>query len=257
MKATNYYVPDNLLSTRNKKLLKGEKFGYTTYGLNLSPHTQNSQGKNVCPMASVGCASACLFTSGHGSMSTVKKGRTNKTEFFLSNRSGFLKKLYIEIAQLELKHKLEGTKFAIRLNVTSDISFEKLIIKDGKNIFQLFKGVTFYDYTKNYLRFKNELPKNYHLTFSRSETNNEIAMQLLEKGVNIAIVFDTIPKTYMGYKVIDGDISDLRFKDKKGIIVGLKYKKLTGRDADNQKAFETGFAIRTKNIIALPIKQAA
>lgn len=247
MNEKSYYIPNNLLGKGNKKLLKGEKFGYATYGLSLSSHTQNSKGVSVCPMASAGCASACLYGSGKGSMSNVIKGRTNKTEFFLSDRGEFLKMLYIEIAQLQLKHELEKTKFAIRLNVTSDISWEKFKIKDGKNIFELFPNVTFYDYTKNYLRFKNKLPKNYHLTFSRSETNNEIALAMLEKGVNVAIPFDEVPKTYMGYKVIDGDISDLRFQDPKGVIVGLKYKNLTGKGVDNQKAFTSGFAIRLKN----------
>lgn len=244
MSHKNYYVPDTLLTTRNKKLLKGEAFGYTTYGLSLAPFNQNSHGKNLCPQASPGCSSSCLFTSGHGSMSTVKKGRINKADFFLSDREKFLKMLYIEIAQLQLKHELEGTKFAVRLNVLSDISWEKFKIKDGKNIFELFTNVTFYDYTKNYLRFKNALPKNYHLTFSRSETNNEMAMALLERGVNVAIVFDKVPSQYAGYTVIDGDQNDLRFTDPKGVIVGLKYKKMTGKGADNQKAFETGFAIK-------------
>lgn len=239
-----FYIPESLLGTRNKKLLKGEKKGYTTYGLNLSPFTQNSQGKNVCPMASVGCASACLYSSGKGSMTNVIKGRTNKTEFFLADRNAFLNKLYIDIAQIELKHKLEETKFTVRLNVTSDISWEKFKIKDGKNIFELFPKVQFYDYTKNHLRFKTPLPKNYHLTFSRSETNNDMAMALLERGVNVAIVFDKTPESYSGYKVIDGDISDLRFLDKKGVIVGLRYKNITGKGADNKEPFVNGFAIR-------------
>lgn len=254
MKKETYYIPNTLLTTRNKKLLKGEKFGYTTYGLSLSPYNQNSQGKNICPMASLGCASACLFGAGHGSMSNVIKGRTNKTEFFLANRKDFLNMLYIEIAQLELKHKLEKTKFAVRLNVTSDISWENFKINaTGKNIFDSFENIIFYDYTKNYLRFKKELPKNYTLTFSRSETNDKIAMELLNKGVNIAVVFDKTPTEYKGYKVIDGDISDTRFLDDKQVIVGLKYKKLTGRGVNNSKAFENGFAIRTQPL-SLPIQ---
>jgi hypothetical protein len=258
MSKQNYYVPNTLLTTRNKKLLKGSMWGWTTYGLSLAPFNQNSQGKNLCPMASTGCSSACLFTSGHGSMSTVKKGRINKADFFLSDRTKFLNMLYIEIAQLELKHKLEETKFAVRLNVTSDLSWEKFIIpQTGKNIFDSFKNVIFYDYTKNFLRFRNPLPKNYHLTFSRSENNEKIAFELIKRGVNIAIVFDEIPETYNGYKVIDGDISDLRFQDKKGVIVGLKYKKLTGKNANNKIAFESGFALRLKDINTLPIKRAA
>lgn len=248
-----FYIPTNLLSTKNKKLEKGEKFGWSTYGLSLSPFNQNSQGKNICPMASVGCASACLFGAGKGSMSNVIKGRTNKTEFFLHDRNSFLKMLYIEIAQLELKHKLEKTKFAIRLNVTSDISWENFKIpQTGKNIFDTFKNITFYDYTKNHLRFKKELPKNYTLTFSRSETNESVVIELLKKGINIAIVFDAIPETYKGYKVINGDVSDTRFLDEKKVIVGLKYKKMTGKGANNALAFESGFAIKLGTIKSLP-----
>jgi hypothetical protein len=241
---TNYYQPTSLLTTNNAKTIKGEKLGYTTYILYMSPFRQNSQKKNICPMATPGCAAACLYTSGHGSMDNVKKGRTNKTEFFLSDRNKFLMSIYSEIAQLEVKYKIEGGKFAVRLNGTSDISWEKFKIKDNKNIFELFPKVQFYDYTKNHLRFQNKLPKNYRLVFSRSETNEPIALALLAKGVNVAMVFDETPKKYKSYKVINGDENDLRFLDGKGVIVGLKYKKITGKGANNQKAFESGFAIK-------------
>lgn len=33
-----------------------------------------------------------------------------------------------------------------------------------------------------------------------------------------------LPLIYKGFKVIDGTISDERFLDEKGVIVGLKYK---------------------------------
>ena len=134
----------------------------------------------------------------------------------------------------------------IRLNGTSDIRYEKFKVKDGKTIFELHPNVQFYDYTKNYLRFDNILPKNYHLTFSRSETNNDKAMELLSKGHNVAMVFDKVPKTFMGYKVINGDKDDLRFKDKKNIIVGLRYKKMTGKGANNSEGVNSGFVIQTE-----------
>lgn len=245
MKTANYYNPTSLLTTRNSKTTKGEKFGWKTYILYLSPFNQNSQKKNICPMATVGCSQACLYSSGKGSMANVQKGRTNKTEFFLSNRETFLTTLYSEIAQLDVKHRIEKTKFAVRLNGTSDISWEKFKIPGtGKNIFELFPNIQFYDYTKNHLRFKNQLPKNYRLIFSRSETNGDMAMELLKRGINVATVFDRVPNEYMGYKVIDGDKSDLRHLDPKGVIIGLKYKTLTGKSVDNKKAFETGFAIK-------------
>ena len=61
----------------------------------------------------------------------------------------------------------------------------------GKNIFDHFPDQIFYDYTKDFKRFDKELPKNYHLTFSMSEGNFVHAISLLEKGVNVAVVFDT------------------------------------------------------------------
>lgn len=133
-----------------------------------------------------------------------------------------------------------------RLNGTSDIRWEKIKVRDGKNLFELYPDVQFYDYTKNPKRFDGSMPKNYHLTFSRSETNHATAIELLRGGNNVAMVFDKVPETYEGFKVVSGDETDLRFLDEKGVIVGLKYKNQTGKGVDNTIAFKTGFAISLK-----------
>ncbi len=242
----NYKIPSSLLTTKSYKTLKGEEKGYTTYIMYLSPFKQNDKGINLCSHASEGCAAACLFNSGNARFNKIQKGRINKSNFFLANRQAFLKMLYIEIAQIEIKHKIEGTKFAIRLNGTSDIRFEKFKIVDNKNIFELFPDIQFYDYTKNHLRFKYDIPSNYHITFSRSETNDNVLHSVLEKGINVAVVFDKLPKTYLGREVINGDNDDLRFLDKKGgYIVGLTYKRASvkGGAIINEEAFKSGFAI--------------
>jgi hypothetical protein len=72
----------------------------------------------------------------------------------------------------------------------------------------------------------------------------------LARGFNVAVVFDKVPKRYKGFKVIIGDETDLRFKDPKGVIVGLTYKSNTGKggEAGNKTAFTSGFALSTKNI---------
>lgn len=230
----NYTIPNNLLSTNNAKTIKGEKKGITTYIMYLAPYNQNSKGINLCSHASEGCAKACLFGSGAARFTNVQKGKINKTEYFLADRSAFLAQLDEEIAKITAKHSKDNSKFAIRLNGTSDIRFEKFKIRDGKNIFELHPTVQFYDYTKNYLRFDVELPSNYHLTFSLSETNRDKAIELLGRGVNVAMVFgvrkeEDLPTEYLGYPVINGDENDLRFTDPKNIIVGLKYKLLTGK----------------------------
>ncbi len=235
-----------LLSTNNFKTLKGEKLGYITYILYMTPFTHNSKGINVCSHASKGCAEACLVGSGFGGMYTnVMNGRKAKTEYFLSSRIEFLQQVKTEIDKA-IKKNAGKAIVTIRLNGTSDIPYEKFKIFDGKNIFEQFPEIQFYDYTKNYLRFDKVLPANYHLTFSRSETNHAKAIEILNRGFNVAMVFDTLPATYEGFKVINGDNDDLRFLDPKNVIVGLKYKKMTGKGADNSLAFTSGFAIRAK-----------
>lgn len=241
------YYKSKLLTRNNHKTIKGEKLGYITYIMYMSPYTQNSKGVNLCPHASSGCSSACLFKSGFGGMySAVEQGRVNKTEWYLSNRKEFMLQLDKEIGAAIKRH--EGKAIVtFRLNGTSDIRWEKIKVRDGKTIFELYNNVQFYDYTKNPLRFDGNLPVNYHLTFSRSETNHAVAMELLAKGHNVAMVFKGgLPETFEGFKVINGDETDLRFKDERGVIVGLKYKNNTGSGGEvaNRFAVESGFVIQ-------------
>lgn len=239
-----------LLSTNNAKTIKGEKLGYMTYILYMSPFTANSKGINVCSHASKGCSDSCLVGSGFGGMyENVNKGRLAKTEYFLNNRTEFLFQLKSEIEKAIKKN--EGKAIVtFRLNGTSDLPYEKYKVFEGKNIFEVFPDVQFYDYTKNYLRFDKVLPENYHLTFSRSETNDDKAIELLKRGFNVAMVFDKLPETYKGFEVINADTDDLRFLDPKGVICGLKYKKMTGRNGreKNLAAFTSGFVIKTKEL---------
>lgn len=232
-----------LLSKDNAKTIKGEKEGIKTFIVYLSPFTQNEKGINLCSHASEGCVKSCLFGSGRGGMFTsVEEARIKKTNFFVNNRENFLTQLIKEIKSVTKNNN----KVFIRLNGTSDIPFEKFKI-DGKNIFEHFPSVQFYDYTKNPLRMfkylKNELPKNYYLTFSRSETNENICLYVLKMGGSVAMVFNKLPNKYKGFKVIDGDINDLRPLDDKNVIVGLKFKKLTKKGADNITPFKSNFVI--------------
>jgi hypothetical protein len=250
----NYVKTKNLLSTNNSKTIKGEKLGYMTYILYLAPHTQNSKGINLCSHASNGCAKACLFGSGAARFDNVQMGKTNKTEWYLDNRVEFLEKLDNEIIKIKNKaiHKDTNNILipTIRLNGTSDIAWEKFKIRDNKNIFELHSDIQFYDYTKNHLRFEKQLPSNYHLTFSMSEDNKEKSFELLSKGYNVAMVFGIkkateLPTSYKGYKVINGDNDDLRFLDEKNVIVGLKYKLLTGKGSKGKNnILENDFIIK-------------
>jgi len=227
----DYTVPSNLLTTSNAKTVKGEKFGYTTYILYMAPGSQNGKGINLCPCSSKGCASACLFKSGRGGFNRVEKARINKSNYFVYNRKGFLEQLDREVTNITKREKHQTKKNipVFRLNGTADIAFEKYEIRDGKNLFELHPTVQFYDYTKNLKRLYSNNHQNYDLTFSRSEENGDLVKDVLEDGFNVAVVFGvtkdrSLPKTYEGFKVLDGDLTDLRFLDDNGCIVGLKYK---------------------------------
>jgi hypothetical protein len=157
-----------------------------------------------------------------GAFSTTQNSRINRTKYFRYDRQKFLEQLDYEIKLGVKRANNKGLKFAVRLNGTSDLSFEKFIVRDNKNLMELNPSVPFYDYTKNYFRFKNKIPKNYHITFSKSESNDDIVNDLInDKKINIAVVFKKLPKKYLGRKVIDGDETDLRFLDPKNSIVGL------------------------------------
>ena len=83
---------------------------------------------------------------------------------------------------------------------------------------------------------KGWFPKNYHITYSLNEENKKLAFDILKKGGNISAVFRSkkLPKKFKGFKVIDADKSDVRFKDPKNIIAGLYAK---GKAVNDQSGF--------------------
>jgi hypothetical protein len=225
----NYKKPKVLFGTQNAKTVKGEELGYTTFILYMSPHKQNTLGKNICPSATEGCASACLFTAGRGKFNSIQLARLHKTEFFLNDKETFMLQIVSEINKGIKKHGAD--KIAIRLNGTSDIPYENIQVGEYKNIMEMFPTVQFYDYTKVFSRLTKTLPANYHLTFSRAEThkNKTEAIKALELGFNVAAVFAVkdetqLPFEYNGVRVINGDLHDLTFLHDKHVIVGLKSK---------------------------------
>ncbi len=139
--------------------------------------------------------------------------------------------IWMDIGEAIKSASRADKKLCIRLNGTSNLPM--LGIKFAKR----FPEVQFYDYTKILGMTKYDLPRNYHLTFSRSEYNEKEILPLVKQGRNVAVLFDQIPETWNGFHVIDGDISDLRFVDPQGVIVGLSPK--------NKAKFDTtGFLVR-------------
>jgi hypothetical protein len=231
-----------LLSTGNPKTLKGTGQGYNTYILHLAPATLS--GYNTCPKATAGCASACLNTAGRGGMfkrgettNTIQQARIRKTQMFYEERTAFMEWLVKDVELAVKQSKRLGLKPVFRLNGTSDISWEKYpVIRNGfqyNNIFAAFTELTFYDYTK--ILGRKIVNSNYHLTFSAADGNDADVYKAISQGYNIATVFgikktEPMPETYNGLPVYNGDDSDLRFLDPKGVVVGLYAKGKAKKD---------------------------
>lgn len=216
----------SLLTFQNAKTIKGEDLGYLTAILYLAP-ANTLKGINTCPFASRGCKKACLYSAGRGKFSNVQKARINKTKLFRDNLTAFMYNIEKDILKAKRRAQKLGMKLSIRLNGTSDIRWERVRNKQGKNIFELFPEVQFYDYTKDFKRLNALTGKwsNYHLTFSLSEGNKKHALKLAEKGINVAVVFSgKLPEQWHGFPVISGDDHDLRFLDQKKRIIGLTAK---------------------------------
>ena len=214
---------------QDAKTVKGEKFGWLTAILYLAPAREAGRG-NVCINASVGCLASCLFTSGNAGMfKSVNEARIRKTQLFFDNKEEFMRLLREDIRKFIAYAEKQGKRACVRLNGTSDIAWERV------GIMSEFPDTPFYDYTKSSIRAsqfaRGVVPSNYHLTFSRSESNEAQTLDVLRNGGNVAVVFAKgLPQTWQGFEVIDGDLSDLRFLDKRNVIVGLKAKGKARKD---------------------------
>jgi len=230
-----------LLSTANPKIQKGTARGYLSFILHLAPSTLS--GHNVCPKATPGCIASCLNTAGRGGMfkrgentNTIQRARIRKTELFYTDRTTFFNYLTQDIQKATAMAKRLGLKPVFRLNGTSDLAWEKYEVNGtGLNIFQIFPEVQFYDYTKVLGRKVFHL-SNYHLTFSRAESNDKDVAKALAQGLNVATVYDEIPEG-----MYSADEDDLRFLDPRVGTIGLKAKGRAKKDY-------SGFVIRLKEL---------
>jgi hypothetical protein len=137
----------------------------------------------------------------------------------------------------------KGVSLYVRLNTISDVQWER----EFPTLMSDFPEILFYDYTKIYkrmIRYLNgELPDNLHLTFSWSGVNLTKSLDVLNRGGNLAVPFDVkyqgekrrpLPTTWHGFPIIDGDLTDLRPKDKQGgYVVGLRAKGEARKDKDS------------------------
>lgn len=283
----------------NGKLAKSDKRKtgkrYLSAILHLAPHRMS--GFQVCAMAK-NCSRLCVGFNGKGQLENsafaavddnqdafleqlvsvaikhnVHAARLAKTRLFFIDRDLFGELLRDDITRFENYCAKQNAGSAIRPNGTSDINWEdiRFVPMDDKTIFEFYPNTRFYDYTKIFIRARRRLvdadwPTNYHLTFSRDESNHKQALRILEMGGNIAAVVRTsamakswgghlaklgrtalwnaqrngingIPRTY---RISNADRHDQRFRDPKNSVQALYAKGRASRD-------NSGFAIILDN----------
>ena len=170
----------------------------------LAPHTQNSFNVNVCALATDGCILACLYKAGRGAFNSIQKARIRKTDFYISEKKQFIEQLEKEIQSINKRSSKKG--------------------------------------------IKKYIGTNYRLCFSFSGDNWSDCEEALKIGAPVSVVFsadsrkkEPLPKTYKGYKVIDGDKADDLMLDHKGsYILGLRFK---GSKKAKQEAIKSNFVI--------------
>ena len=177
---------------------------------------------NTCPFSTPACRHGCVSQNGNGRYDSVQEARKLKTRFLIEHPNEFVSLLAHEIDVYRVKY---GRKLRVRLNTFSDVRWEEvalwLLLSGGR------RYVRFYDYTKDWHR---NAPANYRLCLSASERTRDGAIAAATaSGRNVAVVFDTargkpLPVFWHGIEVVDGDESDNRFDDRRGVVVGLRAK---------------------------------
>jgi len=234
----------------NAKLRHSQTDTHAGWSLSLLPGA-----KDICSHATVGCLRSCVSKTGLARVfPTIDEARQLKTEFFRKQKDRFLARLEHEIRAIVSECSSTGITPLFRLNAFSEIRWETI----APQLFEIESEngpILYYDYAKNPERI-GETPRNYRLTFSRSEHNENAVLHFLRCGVNCSVVFHEegnfaahgayqqgLPAQWRGFHVIDGDESDFRCLDptaQRGYVIGLRLK---GGVEQRRHAIETGFSV--------------
>src|SRR5262249_23142140 len=126
-------------------------------------------------------------------INSVRKSRIAKAQAFMRERGAYLAHVAKAIRKAQRQAGRKGFKLCIRLNGSTDVAWEGIKAHGQLSLVEQFPKVQFTDYTKSHKRAmahaQGKLPRNQHLTFSRSETNEAQCLEVLRAGGNVAVVF--------------------------------------------------------------------
>ena len=226
---------------------QGESIGYINRGLTLSSAREAREwmghGFTACPFATVSCAFACVGSqTGQGALTSSKIARIGRTLALHVDAERFNALLDVEIESERGRAAVFGFRLAFRFNVASD---HWKLADDCADRHPL---VTFYDYTA----IPDAMGSNsrVHRVYSRKDGKFSAskAVEMANDGRGVSVVFSTkkgesLPDTWEGVPVIDGDVNDLWFLRAPAVgafVVGLRIK---GTRAQMSQGIESGFAV--------------
>ena len=222
-KPNQYTAPLLTAPDGNAKIARSNK---PTYSLALSA---GRRGYNVCPCATDHCEDPCLGKcAGRNIFAETQTAQDMRTYFLAAYPRSFVTVLDDELWRGLLKRQRDvgpNATIACRLNAYSDVIWPRVL---GTDWFAKYRNlITFYDYTKRHPRTLVNVP-NYHLTISANErTTHADIRAAFASGRNVAIVGarrygEPLPASI--YPIIDGDRTDARWTDPRGVIVHLSRK---------------------------------
>lgn len=232
------YLADPFSSAKMMHTAKAK--GVLEYLLYLKP--VEVDGICMCPKCEhckanclVGAGRARIFKGAKGEESHILRAKRIRSELYLYNRKVFMQLLVSEMNSAMNRAKKLGLGFMARMNGTSDLSLKAFRL-EGKPIYEIFPDVQFCEYTKVFKYIEQTLNVlNVDYTFSFDGYNWDDCKKALDLGRRVAVVFKgKLPKMFNGYKVVNGDISDVRCDDGKNVIVGLKYKQTSNKDISTE-----------------------
>lgn len=251
---------NRIFSYDNPKAAKAAQYGYLNAIHYMAPASLS--GHNMCAASTPQCRKLCLgWEAGQASMvphpdamNNVRLSRIAKARRYMADREQYMHDFCTSIESLDRKAKYLGLLLAVRPNGSTDIPFERVPVYFNRrhyaNVMEAFPHIQFIDYTKRHNRFNRELPPNYHLTYSRAEGRSDIALQLVMRGISVAIVSRRHrPKhnspliQWCGVPAIDGDAHDLRHLDPKGVFVALSPKGPAAKRMSREDTTGEGFIL--------------
>lgn len=204
----------------NTKIRKSARL---VWSLTLAP-AMSSGMINTC-VRYADCQDVCVLTSGKGGVPAVQRSRAARTALLYRAPDAFAVLLAHEIDRAgDMRHDT-GREWRIRLNAASDIPWE--IVAPWIIARVVANGGAAYDYTKAWAR--QDVPG---YTLCRSVDSRQDIDKIratVASGRNVAVILpiakgDPTPDTWQGMPAVDGDVSDDRTADPRGVVVVLRAK---------------------------------